>query len=217
MAGKEIRIETYYYVEMREPGSDRLVMKRAIGCDRICDRVECVETPAVVVDMFSGLEVPREQAGGSVNILVGTDWVEYMLLPVERVYSLQLWTSVLSAKWLICGEVPLVNEWEAFQYAAECSREREGLAGPVPRNVRPQLMRPGEGPLPAPGGFMRERRLQNPPELVTIETDEEEEERLPEYIRRIPNGGCWPAKKERTAEAEEEDVGCWPMESLQAS
>ncbi len=42
---------------------------------------------------------------------------------------------------------------------------------------------------------MRERRLQNPPEEITIESDNEEEERLPKYIRRIPEGSCRPAKR----------------------
>ena len=119
------------------------MMKRAIGCEYICARVGRISTPAIAIDMFTGMEVPREQPGGSVDLLVGTDWLEYMPMPVERVYSMQLWQSVLSTRRLLCGDVPSVYEWEEYKTAAERFRHNQGLAGPPPRNVHPQLMRPG--------------------------------------------------------------------------
>ncbi len=166
-----------YSVGIEEPVTGLKMRKLAVGVDYICEPIKKVSTPAVVIDMFEGLDVPREQSGGSVDLLIGTDWLEHMPVPVERVHSMQLVQSLFSQGRILCGEVPTVRDWQHYRHAAERRRREANMPGPVPRYVHPQLMRPGEGPFPAPGGFVRERRLQEPPEVVTITSDEEEVER----------------------------------------
>ena len=195
LAGKEVKVQTLYTAVLKNKDTGKSMAKVAIGVDYICEPIKHVATPAVVVDMFRGLNVPREQKGGPVDLLMGTDWMEHMPMAVDRVYSMQLVQSLITEDRMLCGEVPSVREWEEYRCAYERHRQERNLVGPVPRNVHSRHLRPGEGPFPVPGGFVRERRLQNPPEEVTIGTDDEEEEKLSEHIRRIPEGSCRPAKK----------------------
>ena len=119
LAGKEVKIEIMYYVAVVEPNTGLRMRKLAIGVDYICEPIKRISTPAIVVDMFEGLSVPREQKGGSVELLIGTDWLEHMPVPVERVYSMQLAQSLFSNERLLCGEIPTVREWQDDRRSVE--------------------------------------------------------------------------------------------------
>ena len=179
LAGKEVNIEIMYSVAIVEPNTGVRMRKLAIGVDYICEPIKRISTPAIVVDMFDGRNVPREQKGGTVELLIGTDWLEHMPVAVERVYSMQLAQSLFSKEKLLCGEVPMLREWQDYKHAFERRRREENMARPAQRCVHSQRM-----------------RLQNPPEVVTITSDEEEEERQPERAVQRPQGGN-PFKRER--------------------